>query len=42
MDQEKWGEAEAQVAMVGQILENVGTAIGKAADHLESVTPQPH
>jgi N-acetylated-alpha-linked acidic dipeptidase len=36
MDQEKWKEAEAQVPMVGQVLENVAaTAIGKAADDLE-------
>jgi len=35
MDQEKWKEADAQVPMVGQVLENVATAIGKAADDLE-------
>jgi ABC-type iron transport system FetAB permease component len=35
MDQEKWMEAEAQVPMVGQVLENVAVAIGKAADDLE-------
>jgi len=35
MDQEKWKEAEAQVPMVGQVMENVAAAIGKAADDLE-------
>ena len=35
MDQEKWKEAEAQVPMVGRVLENVAAAIGKAADDLE-------
>lgn len=35
MDQEKWKEAEAQVPIVGQVLENVAAAIGKAADDLE-------
>jgi N-acetylated-alpha-linked acidic dipeptidase len=37
MDQEKWKEAEAQVPMVGQVMENVAAAIGKAADDLEKV-----
>jgi N-acetylated-alpha-linked acidic dipeptidase len=35
MDEEKWKEAEAQVPMVGQVLENVAAAIDKAADDLE-------
>ncbi|HYA25465.1 MAG TPA: transferrin receptor-like dimerization domain-containing protein, partial [Terriglobales bacterium] len=35
MDQEKWNEADTQVPMVGQVLENVAIAIGKAADDLE-------
>lgn len=35
MDQEKWKEADAQVPMVGQVLENVAAAIGRAADDLE-------
>jgi len=35
MDQEKWKEADAQVPTVGQVLENVAVAIGKAADDLE-------
>ena len=35
MDQEKWKEADAQVPIVGQVLENVATAIGRAADDLE-------
>jgi len=40
MDQEKWKEAEAQVPTVGDVLENVATAIGKAADDLEKATAQ--
>jgi N-acetylated-alpha-linked acidic dipeptidase len=36
MDQEKWSEADAQVPMVGEILQNIAAAIGKAADELES------
>jgi N-acetylated-alpha-linked acidic dipeptidase len=40
MDQEKWKEAEAQVPMVGQVLENVAAAIGKAADDLEKAEGQ--
>jgi N-acetylated-alpha-linked acidic dipeptidase len=35
MDQEKWSEADAQVPMVGRVLENAAAAIGKAADDLE-------
>ena len=41
MDEEKWKEADAQVPMVGQVLENVAAALGKAADDLEkAVAPQ--
>ena len=40
MDQEKWKEADAQVPMVGQVLENVAGAIGKAADDLEKAVGQ--
>ena len=40
MDQEKWKEADAQVPMVGQVLENVAAAIGKAADDLEKAEAQ--
>ena len=35
MDEEKWKEAEAQVPTVGAVMENVATAIDKAADDLE-------
>ena len=35
MDQEEWKKAEAQVPMVGQVLENVAAAIDKAAADLE-------
>ena len=38
MDQEKWKEADAQIPMVGQVLENVAAAIDKAADDLEKAT----
>ena len=40
MDQEKWQEADAQVPIVGQVLGNVATAIGKAADDLEKLAGQ--
>jgi ABC-type iron transport system FetAB permease component len=40
MDQEKWKEADAQVPVVGQVLENVAVAIGNAADHLEKAMEQ--
>ncbi len=36
MDQEKWKEADAQVPMVGQVMQNVAAAIGKVADDLET------
>jgi N-acetylated-alpha-linked acidic dipeptidase len=36
MDQEKWKEADAQVPMVGEVLQNVAAAIGKAADELQN------
>ena len=42
MDQEKWREADAQVPIVGQVLENVAVAIGKAADDLEKAVEQGH
>lgn len=38
MDQEKWKEAEAQVPMVGEVLDNVSEAIDKAAADLERAT----
>ena len=40
MDQEKWKEADAQIPTVGQALENVAAAIGKAADDLEKALGQ--
>jgi N-acetylated-alpha-linked acidic dipeptidase len=40
MDQEKWKEAEAQVPMVGEVLQNSAAAIGKAADDLEKAAGQ--
>jgi N-acetylated-alpha-linked acidic dipeptidase len=35
MDEKKWMEAEAQVPQVAQVIENVATGIGRAADDLE-------
>ncbi len=40
MDEEKWKEAEAQVPAVGQVLERVAAAIGKAADDLQKAVDQ--
>jgi N-acetylated-alpha-linked acidic dipeptidase len=40
MDQEKWKEADGQVPMVGQVLENVAAALGKAAGDLEKAEGQ--
>ena len=36
MDQEKWKEAEGQVPIVGQVLENVAAAINHAAEKLDA------
>jgi N-acetylated-alpha-linked acidic dipeptidase len=40
MDEKKWIEAEAQVPQVAQVIENVATGIGKAADDLEKAVAQ--
>ena len=40
MDQEKWTEADAQIPMVGRVLENVAMAIDKAAADLEKTLGQ--
>lgn len=40
MDQEKWKEADGQVPMVGQVLEKVAAALGKAADDMEKAAGQ--
>jgi N-acetylated-alpha-linked acidic dipeptidase len=37
MDQKKWKEAEAQIPMVAQVIENIAGGINKAADDLEAV-----
>jgi N-acetylated-alpha-linked acidic dipeptidase len=42
MDQEKWNEAEDQVPVVGQVLENVAAAIAKTADDLEKGAAEGH
>ena len=36
MDQKKWKEADAQVPMVAQVIDNISAGINKAADDLES------
>lgn len=38
MDEKKWKEAEAQVPMAGQVLENVSASIIRAADDLDDAT----
>lgn len=38
MDEKKWREAEAEVPMVAQVVENVAAGINKAAEDLESAT----
>jgi N-acetylated-alpha-linked acidic dipeptidase len=40
MDEKKWIEAEAQVPQVAEVIENVATGIGKAADDLEKAVAQ--
>ena len=36
MDQKKWKEADAQIPMVAQVIENIAAGINKAADDLEA------
>jgi len=36
MDQKKWKEADAQIPMVAQVIENISAGINKAADDLEA------
>jgi N-acetylated-alpha-linked acidic dipeptidase len=36
MDQKKWKEADAQIPMVAQIIENISAGIAKAADDLDA------
>jgi hypothetical protein len=36
MDQKKWKEAEAQIPMVAQVIENIAAGIDKAAGDLEA------
>jgi N-acetylated-alpha-linked acidic dipeptidase len=38
MDQKKWQEADGQIPMVAQVIENIAAGINKAADDLESAT----
>ena len=42
MDQKKWKEADAQVPMVAQVIENISTGINKAAEDLEGAAAQQH
>jgi N-acetylated-alpha-linked acidic dipeptidase len=36
MDQKKWKEADAQIPMVAQVIENIAAGMNKAADDLEA------
>ncbi len=42
MDEKKWKEAEAQIPMVAQVIENVAAGIDKAADDLEGAAGAKH
>jgi len=42
MDQKKWKEADAQIPMVGQVIESISTGIDKAADALDAAVPAKH
>ena len=36
MDEKKWKEADAQIPMVAQVIDNIAAGINKAADDLEA------
>ena len=40
MDEKKWKQADAQIPQVAEVIENVATGIGKAADDLEKAVAQ--
>jgi N-acetylated-alpha-linked acidic dipeptidase len=40
MDEKKWKEADAQIPMVAQVLDNVAAGINKAADALDAAVSQ--
>jgi N-acetylated-alpha-linked acidic dipeptidase len=42
MDQKKWKEADAQIPMVAQVIENIAGGINKAADDLEAAVSAKH
>ncbi|HLZ41877.1 MAG TPA: transferrin receptor-like dimerization domain-containing protein [Candidatus Sulfotelmatobacter sp.] len=42
MDQKKWKEADAQIPMVAQVIDNISAGINKAADDLESAVGAKH
>ncbi|MFZ0807369.1 MAG: transferrin receptor-like dimerization domain-containing protein [Candidatus Sulfotelmatobacter sp.] len=42
MDQKKWKEADAQIPMVAQVIENISAGINKAADDLGAAAATPH
>jgi N-acetylated-alpha-linked acidic dipeptidase len=42
MDQKKWQEADGQIPMVAQVIENIAAGINKAAEDLESATGTNH
>jgi N-acetylated-alpha-linked acidic dipeptidase len=39
MDQKKWKEADAQIPMVAQVIDNISAGINKAAEDLEAAVP---
>ena len=41
MDQKKWKEADGQIPMVAQVIDNISAGINKAADDLEAAVPSP-
>jgi hypothetical protein len=41
MDEKKWEEAEAEVAPLGKVLQNVAAAIDSASEQLEKAAASP-
>jgi N-acetylated-alpha-linked acidic dipeptidase len=42
MDQKKWQEADAQIPMVAQVIENIAAGMNKAADDLDAAVKSTH
>ena len=42
MDEKKWKEADAQIPMVSQVIDNVAAGINKAAEDLEAAATPMH